>query len=130
MDFSTKLRQLRQTFGYTQAQAAEGCGVSLRTYKGYELAERLPRFHKTYLDIAYFYHVDLEYLLTETTQPPTDTLALPQDSDSIGLIHDLCQLFYAETLTDEALDALFLSITAVYSEAKRERQAKTQDLEA
>ena len=66
MDFGTKLKQLRNQLGLTQAQIAQHLHISLRSYASYELGERLPRTIDDYSRIARFYNIPLGFLYDET----------------------------------------------------------------
>lgn len=65
MNFSEKLRLLRSNLRLTQREAADLAGVSLRTYKGYELGERMPKNHDTYMNLSSAFNVDLNVLLSD-----------------------------------------------------------------
>ena len=65
MKFAEKIRQLRQQQHRTQREAAEYCGISLRTYMAYEQNGRYPRRREIYDKLAAFYGVDKNYLMTE-----------------------------------------------------------------
>ncbi|MBT1278988.1 helix-turn-helix transcriptional regulator [Thermoanaerobacter sp. CM-CNRG TB177] len=48
MQFGEKLKKLRLSHNLTQEELAKKIGVSLRTIKGYELGETLPRYREIY----------------------------------------------------------------------------------
>jgi len=60
--FSERLKELRKAQGYTTAQMAEICGVSLRSYQRYESGEIKPTYQNLMV-IADLFDVSLDYLL-------------------------------------------------------------------
>ena len=68
MEFKDKLRALRKGLKLTQPEAAEKIGVSVRTYKGYELGERHPSRRETYINMSKLFNVDLNYLMDSSSQ--------------------------------------------------------------
>ncbi|NLY08582.1 MAG: helix-turn-helix transcriptional regulator [Tissierellia bacterium] len=129
MDFAIKLRSLRKEKKLTQVQAAAGTGVSLRTYKGYELGERLPRYRKIYVDIANFYNVDLNYLLTDGDQYVLNTNEVNGPKGKRGtelLIANMEMFFAGGEASEEDKDAAFLALTEAYLETKKGSKKKTR----
>ena len=59
-----KLRDLRTKQGITQAALAASIGVTPRAVKYWEHGVKTPRA-SSLLDLARFFHVSLEYLMTE-----------------------------------------------------------------
>ena len=65
MKFGEKLKQLRTNKGASQEETARACGITRRTYIGYEQEGRYPRNREVYSRLADFFDVDQNYLLTE-----------------------------------------------------------------
>lgn len=93
MTFGEKLRQIRKQKGLTQPQAAQGMGISLRTYKAYELNQSNPQNETFVQRIADFYEVStstVEGWMTPVVSQEigrknptrTRTNTAPQDLDS------------------------------------------------
>lgn len=128
MDFSDKLRELRAQKGITQDVAAEAIGTSLRSYKSYELGERLPRNRKTYIDIANFYGVDLNYLLTDEDEHVLklgESRFIPQYADKDRLLA-IARTFFAnqDTTYAEKEEMFFRLMDLFYHSSRRRRQRK------
>lgn len=69
----TRLKELREKTGYTEREVAEGTGIPLNTYRHLEYKTiRKTNIH-TYLKLAEFYGVGLDYLLGLNTTPTFDT---------------------------------------------------------
>lgn len=60
--FSDKLKETRKNMGLSQAELAEGIGVSQRTIASWELNERYPTLDKLY-DIAKFLKTSVRSLI-------------------------------------------------------------------
>lgn len=59
---ATNLRNLRNAFGYTQAEIADELHISRSTYTLYELGKKFPGAD-TLIDLASFYNIRLELLV-------------------------------------------------------------------
>ncbi|MDO5716827.1 MAG: helix-turn-helix transcriptional regulator [Tissierellia bacterium] len=138
MEFSEKLRELRTQKGITQDVAAEAIGVSIRSYKSYELGERVPRDHNTYLSMANFYGVDLNYLLADSK---TLSLKVNRDrmlgrpKDSSLLLAEARTFFADKNITySQKKQAFFDLMDIFYGSTKKTRKmngkrAKQQKME-
>lgn len=62
MTFTEKLWRLRKERKLTQAQAAAGCGMSLRGYQNYEHGEQEPSMSKLIV-LADFYEISIDELV-------------------------------------------------------------------
>ena len=111
MEFSEKLRALRQRRNLTQAQVADAVGISLRTYKGYELGQSRPRYRKILQRIATLYGVHVNDLLLEDNDIPESANG---EADARDLILKAQSLFAGGHLSDEDKDAVFLALTEAY----------------
>lgn len=68
MNFQERLRELRQSRGFTQRQVWEGVGMSPLGYQQYEYGKREPAYQKL-LALADFFNVSLDYLAGRTDNP-------------------------------------------------------------
>ncbi len=60
--FSDNLRNIREKRGLSQAEVADGVGVSQRTVSAWELNERYPTIDRVY-DIANFFKIPISALI-------------------------------------------------------------------
>ncbi|MDO5707884.1 MAG: helix-turn-helix transcriptional regulator [Andreesenia angusta] len=121
MDFANKLRILRQEKNLTQAEAAKLIDVSIRTYKGYELGERLPRDRKTYLNIADKFDVNLDYLMDSNQEfivRAREKYGSKGAREARELAEDLAGLFAGGKLDEEDRKAVLETIQEAYYMAK------------
>lgn len=128
MKFSEKLKELRKNANFTQAEMAENIGVSLRTYKNYELGENHPRKREIYHVLAIVLGCDVNYLLTE------DEEFLTAASEKYGpggrlqaekVIQDVAGLFAGGELSDVDKDAVMQALQQVYWDSKEENKKYT-----
>ena len=66
--FTTRVKELRQDAGKTQAEIAELLGVLRTTYGEYERGKILPPMDKIKV-LADLYHVSVDYLIGNTNNP-------------------------------------------------------------
>ncbi len=76
MQFGEKLKTLRTERKWSQSEAAEKIGVSLRTYQNYESCRMQPKKSSLYGTIAALFGVTTDYLLQEEEVRP----AAPADT--------------------------------------------------
>ncbi len=120
MEFADKLRYLRKQKGLTQAEAAQGIGVSLRTYKSYELGHTIPRSHHFAQLLANFYNVTLEQLFK-----PSDKL-LPTEApkfstsknEAISLVQSVSKMFAGGDFSERDKEYVMMAIQKAYWDAK------------
>ena len=67
-DLSRRLLSLRKARGMSQETAAEGCGISFRSYRRYESGEREPTA-SVLCQLADFYGVTVDYLVGRSDTP-------------------------------------------------------------
>lgn len=128
MKFGEKLRQLRAAKGTTQVQAAEACGVSRRTYIGYEQEGRYPQKRETYTVLADYFDVDINYLLTE------DESFIVTASEQYGnrgkrqaeqLVAELTGLFAGGELSESDKDGVMIALQKAYFDCKADNKKYT-----
>lgn len=90
VDFSQRLRQLRNDKHLTQAQVAERVGVTASMVSSYETDIRLPSF-EVMIRLADLFGVTVDYLLCRQNKRFVDISALSDEEASIvcGMIEIL-----------------------------------------
>ncbi len=125
MKFAEKLRTLRMQQHKTQREAAEACGISLRTYISYEQDGRYPRNRGIYDKLAALYGVEKNYLMTEDEKFVADA------SEQFGsrgkrqaeqLVAELTGLFAGGELSESDRDAVMIALQKAYFDCKKENQ--------
>lgn len=122
MTFADKLRELRGIHGYTQAEAAEGIGVSTRTYKNYELGHTCPRTRQIYTQIADFYSIDLAVLLNLgnrfiSESNPKQDLSVEEAQEAVQRV---VMMFAGGSLSEQDKDLALQAIFKAYWDAKQD----------
>lgn len=122
MNFSDKLKKLRSQSNLTQNDFAKKIGVSLRTYKAYELGERRPRKHDIYLKIADIYDLDLNSLITDGEDLKNLNPIENDDKDTDTIIKEMLGLFSGGKLDLEDKKAVLDSLEEAYYIAKMKEE--------
>lgn|SRR5574344_218277 len=122
MNFSDKLKKLRSQSNLTQNDFAKKIGVSLRTYKAYELGERRPRKHDIYLKIADIYDLDLNSLITDGEDLKNLSPIENDDKDTDTIIKEMLGLFSGGKLDLEDKKAVLDSLEEAYYIAKMKEE--------
>lgn len=125
MDFSEKLRILRTNKNLTQSQAAKLCNVSLRTYKGYELGERMPKSHEIFLSISEAFNVDVKSLMSDESEfilNIKNKHGNSSEKDARQMIDGVLGLFAGGELTLEDKKAVLDALEEAYYKAKLENK--------
>lgn len=122
MNFSDKLKKLRIQSNLTQNDFAKKIGVSLRTYKAYELGERRPRKHDIYLKIADIYDLDLNSLITDGEDLKNLSPIENDDKDTDTIIKEMLGLFSGGKLDLEDKKAVLDSLEEAYYIAKMKEE--------
>lgn len=128
MKFGEKLKQLRTNKGASQEETAKACGVSRRTYIGYEQEGRYPRNRGVYSKLADFFGVEQNYLLTE------DENFVTSASEQYGpkgkrqaeqLVAELTGMFAGGELSEGDKDAVMLALQKAYWDCKEDNKKYT-----
>lgn len=125
MKFCDKLRELRKKSSYTQAEMAEMAGVSLRTYKNYELGDSYPRKREVYFSLSRILGVDINYLLTEDEDFVTsagEQYGYSGQKQAEKIINDVVGLFAGGRLSDNDKDAVMQALQQIYWDSKKENR--------
>lgn len=93
MQVAKNMKYLRNVFGYTQTEVADGIHMCRSTYALYELGKKIPGAD-TIVDLADFYHVRVDTILqSEGTKLLTDVIFSDKcKNQSISLIDIFYQL--------------------------------------
>lgn len=91
-DFSKRLKEERKKFGWTQAQAAEKCGISREMWGMYERGEYLPR-SETLLSIKKA-GINIDYVMhgVRHTERPSEAFSdghAPEEAELLALFRQL-----------------------------------------
>ena len=73
MNFSTKLKKLREEKKMKQQEVADKLGIARTTYASYEQGKREPD-HETLIKIADYYNVTIDFLLRGESQETQDEI--------------------------------------------------------
>lgn len=128
MKFGEKLKQLRSQKGVSQEEVAKACGVSRRTYIGYEQEGRYPRNRDIYPLLAEYFGVDQNYLLTE------DETFVVTASEQYGprgkrqaeqLVAELSGMFAGGELSESDKDAVMIALQKAYFDCKQDNKKYT-----
>lgn len=125
MKFAEKLRALRMQQHKTQREAAEACGISLRTYISYEQDGRYPRNREIYDKLAAFYGVEKNYLMTEDEAFVADAagqFGARGKRQAEQLVAELTGLFAGGELSESDRDAVMIALQKAYFDCKKENQ--------
>ena len=123
MQFGEKLRQLRTERKWSQSEAAEKIGVSLRTYQNYESCRMQPKKSALYGTIAELFGVSTDYLLQEDA-PRTAGAEPAPVSEVDALIRSANALFAGGELSEGDKEKVLLTINELYWRAKAKNQEK------
>lgn len=128
MTLGEKLREARAQKKVTQAQAAEGVGVSLRTYKSYELDQSFPQNRGYYEKLADYYQLDINYLLTDDKDfilSAGDSFGYRGRREAAELVKGVIGLFAGGQLSEEDQNLAMQAIQQAYFDAKLENKKYT-----
>ncbi|KIN49103.1 hypothetical protein B4073_4251 [Bacillus subtilis] len=73
MNFSTKIKKLREEKKMKQQEVADKLGIARTTYASYEQGKREPD-HETLIKIADYYNVTIDFLLRGENQETQDEI--------------------------------------------------------
>ena len=125
MKFGEKLKKMRHRAAMTQAEAAEGAGISRRTYIGYEQEGRYPRNRDIYRRLAKTLNCSQNYLLTE------DEVFVEESARRYGsrgkrqaeeLVAELSGLFAGGELSERDKDAVMIALQKAYFDCKEDNR--------
>ncbi len=121
-EFSEKLKQLRKTAGYTQAEAAALLKMSPSAVGMYEQGRREPDLETTQR-ICEFYKVSPNYLVSDSSDAPTEVSDMiielrRQMRESKGMMFDGVPI--SEEDTEKIFDAMLLAAQLIMKQRSTE----------
>lgn len=83
---ANRLKQLRLQKGWSQIRAAQECGLSLKTYRTYELAESIPYRAKSIEALSRGFGITPDYFLTSMDSPIISTMFSSNPEDRMSSV--------------------------------------------
>lgn len=126
MDFSEKLKRLRNCSSLTQQELADAVGITKRTVIYYENGERQPRTDDIYERIAEYFNVPADFLKTDNGDE--DFEAAAEYAYGSGgriqadkLVREISGLFAGGKLSENDRDAVMLALQEAYWKVKEKK---------
>lgn len=117
MQLATKLKSLREKYGFLQKEVAEGIGVSIPIISNYEKGKKMPS-RETLIRLAQFYGISTSELLDEVeTVPPS----LPNDLNEFDNFMKNIRIQFMDS-SEKDRDIIYQTISELYWEAKNKKQ--------
>lgn len=116
MQLATKLKALREKYGFLQKEVAEGIGVSVPIISNYEKGKKMPS-RDTLLKLAKFYGITTSQLLEEVE----DSML---EGDSQQEFQEFMQGIRVHFMdaSEKDRDAIYRTISELYWEAKSKQE--------
>lgn len=128
MTFGEKIKNLRISINKTQAEAAEGIGISKRALQQYEAGETIPRFDRIYDQAAEYYHVPVEFLKNESEDDFKKCAeygyGVKGKKQAEDLANEIAGLFAGGELSEEDADKIMHVMEEAYWEIKLKKKNK------
>ena len=127
MLFGDKIKQLRDSAGFTQAELGKLIGVSDRVLGYYEANERFPRKQEVIAKFAEVFNVSVDYLLgTDGSflQDSTEEYGAIGHKQAQGVLKSVETLFAGVELLEDDKDEVFRIISGLYFDAKKKNKEK------
>jgi len=121
MKFGDKVKDLRTQKKMTQAELAKVVGISPRTIFAYENEENYPRRREIYKNLAEFFGVELNYLLTEDEEfitEVTEQYGSKGQKQAMELLEQASALFAGGDLSEDDQLAFVHEIQQLYLDSK------------
>ncbi len=113
---------MRISLNRTQAEAAEGIGISKRALQQYEAGETIPRFDRIYDQAAEYYHVPVEFLKNESEDDFKKCAEYGYGAkgkkQAEDLANEIAGLFAGGRLSEEDADKIMKVMEEAYWEIK------------
>lgn len=121
MKFGEKVKNLRKDQRLTQTDLAKQLGVSLRTIISYETGKSYPKKREIYAILADYFHIDVNYLLTEDEEFIAQTkikydIQCPIKAHK--LVAEISGLFASGELSEAEKDAVMQALQHAYWDSK------------
>lgn len=136
MQFSEKLRLLREEHNLSQIELAKKIGVTERTIYNYETNDRIPKIDVV-TSIAHVFGVTVDALVSDkepSSSPDTDKEEFLQTvkrhygsrgkKEAEALLERASALFAGGDLDEDAKEEFFQSLTSAFLTAKKEARKK------
>lgn len=119
---ANRLKQLRLQKGWSQIRAAKECGLSLKTYRTYELAEVIPYRVKSIEALSRGFGITPDYFLTSMDSPIISSMFSSNPEDHMSSIKETTRnvmtqinaLFSGDELSLKEKSVLMSAISEMY----------------
>ena len=121
MKFAEKIRKLRKERKMSQADLAKAIGVSPRTIQNYEITGAYPKKREIYKQLADFFEVEINYLLTEDEEfivEAKEQYGNRGANDAVKIINQVPGLFAGGDVDEDTKDEVMKAIQNAYWQAK------------
>lgn len=121
MKFGEKVKNLRKDKGLTQTDLAKQLCVSLRTVISYETGKSYPKRREIYATLADYFHIDVNYLLTEDEEFIAQTKEkydIQCPKQAYELVAEIKGLFACGELSEKERDAVMQALQQAYWDSK------------
>ena len=121
MTFAEKFKEERVKKELTQQQVADSLGITRKMITLYEKGTSLPRTREAYKNIADFFGVDVNYLLTEDEDfvvQATEKYGARGKKQAQDLVDGISGLFAGGTLSEQDKDAVMKALQDIYWDSK------------
>lgn len=119
MQLATKLKALREKYGFLQKEVAEAIGVSVPIISNYEKGKKMPS-RETLIRLAHFYGISTSELLDEVDSIPS---TLPDDLNEFDSFMKNIRIKFMDA-SEKDRDTIYQTISELYWEAKNKMQDK------
>jgi len=122
MKFSDKIKELRSSKGVTQANMAGTLGVSIRTITNYENGKSYPKDRKKIDQLAQYFDVSSNYILTEDEEFIMDAInqyVTRGTKQAHNLLDDIGSIFANGNITENKKDELIEALQKAYFTATK-----------
>lgn len=122
MKFGEKVKNLRKDQRLTQTDLAKQLGVSLRTIISYETGKSYPKKREVYAILADYFHIDVNYLLTEDEEFIAQTKEkydIHCPKQVYELVAEIRGLFDSIELSEAEKDTVMQALQQAYWDSKK-----------
>lgn len=118
---NTKLKELRERLGYSQAYIADTLKISRVSYNRYEKGEREPDYETLY-KIANFFNVSVDFLIGGNNPKIIENKKIPKDLKRILEEEEIT--LNGRMMSAEDKDKIYKVIEIMYNDAKEQNKRK------
>ena len=116
MQLATKLKSLREKYGFLQKEVAEGIGVSVPIISNYEKGKKMPS-RDTPLKLAKFYGITTSQLLEEVEDATLEDNTHQEIQEFLNGVR-----VHFMDASEKDRDAIYRTISELYWEAKAKQE--------